>query len=385
MVPMFQRFGGRLRMIMRRNVAIPVQADEILQEESDAPRSVVLPDNGDIRRRLEKIRGEIADEHLADAARHLGQLLQNSEIRDFFLSRDEDRRDGRSFQAEVRRLIETLPPEGRAAYRAQFEAVARQQLNAAILNGGESALREVTRRFPSTAAGSEALYRLGQFLWDHGRPEAAAACLERLRGAPDAAAIEPAVSILLAACRQRAGQGAQFRAAVEELRTREIPVKTQIAGRPLVELLHGERVAEVLGEMLGLMVTAPPADEVDWSVFRGDPARNRKVAAGAPLLAARWTHEIAGDPQTQLSLEHSSRAYREGRGTHVPLLHPLAVGDLILMRTTRGVAAFDLATGDRLWQHPTDDDANNAGVDRLLWREPAGGAFAADAECFYLL
>ncbi|HTI49919.1 MAG TPA: PQQ-binding-like beta-propeller repeat protein, partial [Planctomycetaceae bacterium] len=79
------------------------------------------------------------------------------------------------------------------------------------------------------------------------------------------------------------------------------------------------------------------------------------------------------------------RAYREGRGTHVPLLHPLAVGDLILMRTTRGVAAFDLATGDRLWQHPTDDDANNAGVDRLLWREPAGGAFAADAECFYLL
>ncbi|HTI52491.1 MAG TPA: hypothetical protein VL475_16115, partial [Planctomycetaceae bacterium] len=294
MVPMFQRFGGRLRMIMRRNVAIPVQADEILQEESDAPRSVVLPDNGDIRRRLEKIRGEIADEHLADAARHLGQLLQNSEIRDFFLSRDEDRRDGRSFQAEVRRLIETLPPEGRAAYRAQFEAVARQQLNAAILNGGESALREVTRRFPSTAAGSEALYRLGQFLWDHGRPEAAAACLERLRGAPDAAAIEPAVSILLAACRQRAGQGAQFRAAVEELRTREIPVKTQIAGRPLVELLHGERVAEVLGEMLGLMVTAPPADEVDWSVFRGDPARNRKVAAGAPLLAARWTHEIAG-------------------------------------------------------------------------------------------
>ena len=72
-------------------------------------------------------------------------------------------------------------------------------------------------------------------------------------------------------------------------------------------------------------------------------------------------------------------------GTALPLLNPLAVGDLVLLRTSRGIAAFDLETGRFRWRHPSDDDGDNPGLDRILWQEPAGGAFSADEECVYLV
>jgi outer membrane protein assembly factor BamB len=387
-MPMIGRFGrGWLWNNQRKKMAMPPNLAEEKEgdEGADTPRGIVLADNGEIRRRLEKIRGEISDEHFADAARHLGHLLQNAEVRDFFLSHDADRRDGRGFRAEVRRLIAALPAEGRAAYRAQFEAVARQQLNRAIASGGESELRDVAQRFPSTKAGCEALYRLGRFLWDHGRPEAAASCLERLRTEPDAADFEPAVSVLLAASLLRGNQPAKFRAVIRELDASELLSRAQLAGRPLADLPRGERALAAFSKLLGAGEATVPDEARDWLVFRGDPDRNRVTNARLPHLSARWTRALTGDPQTQLSIERAAVAHREGGETHVPLLHPLAVGKLVLMRTARGVAAFDLETGRPLWRSPTGDDSENAGIDHRLWREPAGGTCAADAQCVYLV
>jgi outer membrane protein assembly factor BamB len=67
------------------------------------------------------------------------------------------------------------------------------------------------------------------------------------------------------------------------------------------------------------------------------------------------------------------------------MLSALAVGDLVFTRTARGVAAFDLETGGCRWRHPSDDDDENAGLDRIIWQEAGGGAFSADDESVYLL
>lgn len=310
-------------------------------DDDDAPdgtRSFVLPDNGDLRRKLEKVRQQIDGEHYADAARALGQFLQSPDIHDFFLSRDDQRRDGRSFLAEVRRLLNELPAAGKTAYREQFEAAARTQLTAAIAAADEQSLRSVAARFPETRAGDEALYRLGHVLRDHGRAQAAAACLKRLQGRPEAAAaFEPALSRALAACTAQADQ-------------------------------------------LG-----PEAAFHDWATFRGNAARNSAVAARPPFLAPRWSRQVASDAPTQLAIERSTQAYMAGSGTALPMLNPLAVGDLLFVRTARGVAAYDLETGASRWSEPSDDDRENAGLDRILWQEPAGGAFSADEECVYLV
>ncbi|MSR58026.1 MAG: hypothetical protein EXS05_10160 [Planctomycetaceae bacterium] len=382
--PMIQRFGGRWGVMRRNMFNMAGVAAATNDEGGEAPRSVVLPDNGDMRRRLEKIRAEITDGHFADAARQLGQLLQNPETRDFFLSRDEERQGGRSFQAEIRQMIGALPPEGLSAYNLQYDALAKQRLAEALAGGSEAALREVAQRFPYTPAGAEALYRLGHSLWEHGRPEAAAACFERLRAERVAAApFEPRLSLALAVCRYRCGQTDKFRAIVNQLRAAPDLSNLSLAGAPLAELLRHDDAAERLAALLGPVPESTRAG--DWTVYRGNPARNRRVAAAEPLLAPRWTQAVSANPETQLAIDRAVESYRGRRGTFLPGLAPLAVGDLVLMRTARGVAAFDLLTGDRLWNHPADDDADNAGVDRLLWSAPAGGAFSADRECFYLI
>jgi len=340
---------GRLRRgIMAIPAAIPPgdKVDEKSDpfeevDDDDAPdgtRSIVLPDNGDLRRKLEQVRQQIEGEHYADAARALGQFLQAPDIHDFFLSRDDQRRDGRSFLAEIRRLLNEMPAAGKLAYREQFEAAARTQLTAAVAAADEPTLRNVAARYPETRAGDEALYRLGHLLRDHGRPQAAVACLKRLQARPDAAAaFEPALSKMLAACAARTGE-------------------------------H-----------------SPEAALQDWPTFRGNAERNAAVAARPPFLAACWSQPVTGDAPTQLAIERLSQSYFAGSGTALPLLNPLAVGNLVFVRTSRGVAAFDVDSGFCRWREPSDDDGDNAGLDRILWQEPAGGSFSADDECVYLV
>src|SRR5262245_50838057 len=151
-----------------RGFAVPAPAAE--KEDEQPERGVALPDNGDLRRRLEQVRQQLVGEHYADATRQLSQWLQDPDVRDFFLSRDEERRGGRSFLTEIRRLVEQLPPAGLAVYRLQSDAQAKHALQSAVARGGEAPLREIVRRYPGTTAAAEARFRLGHALWDHGRP-----------------------------------------------------------------------------------------------------------------------------------------------------------------------------------------------------------------------
>jgi outer membrane protein assembly factor BamB len=384
-------FNGTAPVPAADKLEVPDAADD---DAPDGTRSVVLPDNGDLRRKLEQVRQQIDGEHYADAARQLGQFLQDPEIHDFFLSRDDQRRDGHSFLAEIRRLLRELPASGKIAYREQFEAAARTRLNVAIAGGDEPVLRDVAARFPETRAGDEALYRLGHFLRDHGRAHAAATCLQRLLARPEAAApFEPGLSLTIAACWARSGERQRALDVVSNLRDHQSAAGLHVAGVNSSNLLTDAGWAEYLdrnavsdsGANSGTNLRPQAAADHNWPTFRGNPARNAAVAARPPFLAPRWSRQEAGDARTQLTIERSWQAYRDGSGTALPMLNPLAVGDLVFIRTARGVAAFDLGTGDCRWREPSDDDCENARLDRIIWQEPAGGAFSVDEECVYLV
>jgi hypothetical protein len=299
------------------------------------PRSLVLPDNGDLRRKLEKVRALIAGENYADAARELGRFLQDPQIHDFFLNRDDQRRGGRSFLAEVRRMLHELPAAGQAAYRAQFEALARGRLNAAIGSGSEAALRDVAARFPETKAGDEALFRLAVYLRDHGRARAAVACLKRLHFRPESMADDQHWTAFL-----------EKFAPLDETRA--------IA-------------------------------ECDSTTYRASAARNGAAPARAPFLSPRWSQPVAGDSTTQLAIDRAWQWHREGSFLSLPMLSPLAAGNLVFARTPRGVAAHDFDSGQLRWSCPSDSNGASAGLERILWTEPAGGAFAVDDECVYFV
>lgn len=309
--------------------------NEPANEPDGELRSLVLPDNGDLRRKLEKVRGQITAGNLTDAARELGRFLQDPAIHDFFLQRDDQRRGGHSFLSEVRRMLRELPLDGQAAYRTQFEPLARSRLNAAIARGDEASLRDVAARFPETKSGDEALFRLGVYLRDHGRAGAALACLKHLRSRPEA-------------------------------------------------LAGDERWAAFLAR-LAPVEAVPTAAGSDAAIFRGGATRNGSVSAQAPFLAPRWSRPAAEDPTTQTAIERAWQWYRDGNSVALPMLSPLAAGDAVFVRTPRGVAAYDFESGQIRWRSPSDDDDGNSGLEDVLWNAPAGGTFAADDECVYLV
>ena len=95
-------------------------------------------------------------------------------------------------------------------------------------------------------------------------------------------------------------------------------------------------------------------------MFRGDAARNAPAAGGAPLLNMRWRVAVDRRSAGGVRLEQYQKMLC-GRGTSDPsALHPLAVGDVLLMRTLQNLLAVDFATGKRLWEVPVDEPAELA-------------------------
>ncbi|MGQ0633465.1 MAG: outer membrane protein assembly factor BamB family protein [Planctomycetaceae bacterium] len=377
-----KRLMQRGRIGLRGNFNFQPPAERADTEGDEPVHGVSLVDNGDLRRRLEQVRLQLAGQHYADAIRQLSHWLQDREIRDFFLNREDQRRGGRSFLTEIRRMIAHLPPAAQATYRLQCEAPARQALSAAVSSGGEAPLRDVIRRFPGTTSADEARFRLGHVLFDHGRPEAAAACFEKLQAdASVARTFEPRLSLLLVACWQRAGRPERSRALAQRLR--EHAVELRVSGAPLAMLQESDLVQERLSLLLSPHGT-PRGDRRDWPTFRGDASRNRHAPAAAPLAAARWTVPLTSDGHTWHERDRALEPYCTGRDVYLPRWAPLAVDDVVFVRTARGCAAHSLATGLLLWKHPFDDD-EQADPARLIWHESGGGAFSADAECVYLI
>jgi outer membrane protein assembly factor BamB len=92
-----------------------------------------------------------------------------------------------------------------------------------------------------------------------------------------------------------------------------------------------------------------------WRMFRGNAARNASSANGGPLLNTRWRVPVTNDPLVEADLQQLRQRYRDEGVSEAPVLQPLAVGDVILMRSVRNLMAVDAETGKRLWEVPVDD------------------------------
>ena len=118
------------------------------------------------------------------------------------------------------------------------------------------------------------------------------------------------------------------------LRQRNPALRVTVAGRETPIFAND---AEALDWLVKLIGTPPPtaAGRTDrWLMFRGDAARNASMPGSAPLLNMRWRVLSTDDPQEEKSLEQRLEdvARNPVRPT-IPAFHPLAVGDVLLMRT----------------------------------------------------
>ncbi len=341
--------------------------------------------------RLEDAQRLLSEHRIGEAVRYEGDILEGKE--DFFLQPDKNSPVYRSLKTEVQRLIMQMPPEGRELYELQYGARARSALEEALHNGDAARLAEVSRQFFCTRSGQQAAFLLGLDHFDHGRFLAAALSLRRLRDAAQSAAedFEPALSLTMAASWLRLGMTEKTQESLASLRQRLPAARLMVAGREVPMFSGDADGVEWLKGLTGYASPAAAPESEDWRMFRGDPARNATADGGTPLLNLRWRVPLTDDASVGSDLDQWERWHAGIAAPALPAFHPLAVGDVLLMRTLQELLAIDFATGKRIWAAPRDQFAETAGNDhtgrqpmqltpteRRLWNDLTYGTLSSD-------
>ena len=310
----------------------------------------------------------------AEAVRCLGEILNSSE--DYFFQPDKARPVHVSLRSEAQRLLGEMPTSARELYELQYGARARRMLDDATSTGDSLKLADVSRRFFHTQAGYDATLLLGLHHLNRSCPLGAALTLERLRDtAPGADRFEPMLSTALATCWIRSDRPDKAAVTLAALRERIAGATVSLGGQevslfsdhsesiklPLTKseaailLTKNDNPLGRLASLVGLPSSTEPGATEQWAMYRGEVTRNASANGGGPLLNLRWRVPTSNHPFVEALLAELAQLDRDQGGVGLPGLHPLAIGDTILMRTARTLQAVDLTSGKRLWEVPVDD------------------------------
>ncbi len=333
----------------------------------DGGENVFLRPDRELLKKLSESRKLVAEGRYGEAVRNLDAILEGPE--DYFIEPDKNSGRSRGMKAEAQRLIGQMPREGRELYELQYGARARQMLKDALESSDASGLARglaaVSRQFFHTRSGYEATFLLGLNHFDHGRAMLGALTLQRLAEAGQPMEkFEPTLSLTMASCWLQAGVHDKARQVLVALRERHPTLRVGVAGRETPIFANDAEALDWLVSLIGKQPTTVAGEMDCWLMFRGDAARNASMLGSAPLLNMRWRVLATDDPQEEKRLEQRLKTNAEYGGPTIPAFHPLAVGDVLLMRTTENLLAVDIVTGKLLWEVPVDEaDDRPSGID----------------------
>lgn len=367
-------------------------------EEELATDGVFLPPDRAAKRRLELADEMLEQRRYGESVRLLGSILENAE--DFFFKPEADQPVYRSLKAEAGRLIAGLPGEGRDSYELQFGARARTMLERAIAEGNFEDVAEVARQFYYSQAGQEATFLLGRHHLDQNRPLGAALCLEQLRSIGSAKRLEPVLSLTLATAWLRAGRSDKAQETLVRLKASH-PGELLVGGKAIKLFANDAQALAWMDEKFGPQRAVHTAASESWTMFRGDESRSASSQGGQPLLAARWRQRTGDDGVIEKLVSKVRHDYANQDVVALPSMHPLAVGDTIIMRTAFALEAVDFRTGKLVWKYPAADDALEqflragtqpsgapsqpllSGLEQRMWEDATYGTLSSDGVRVY--
>lgn len=226
---------------------------------------------------------------------------------------------------EAERLLNEFPAAGREYYDARYAPRAKAMLAEARQQGDMSRVAEVARRYPTTAAGTEAIQILASHHLDRARYQLAAVCFERLLARRKSGSLAPAIWFQAALAFHRAADAVRARQAWDRLAS-SAPEGLRLGDKDLnLSLLK----KELESASSNSAEAASPSIE-DY-----------------PGLETRWTLATAHHSFTQGVLQAVAQC--EGRTPILPAFYALPGGDRAYYRSHRGVHAIDTHTGKDLW------------------------------------
>ena len=267
---------------------------------------------------------------------------------------------------EASRLLARFPGAERRALNRRLGPAARAAYEEASRTGDAAALREVAVRYPATDAAREARARLAALHLDRGETGLAARLFAGLLDdptVPEAFFDPPGRRAAAAAAFGLSGQFDRARA-----------------------LWSGLTAAE----RAALGPAAPPAGPAGGlpAAFTAAPTAVRPGGATPviqdPLLVPRWSVPIVADPAARATFREAVDRLERAEVALLPTWEPLAVsaagGDLVLSRTTEGVAAVDAATGAVRWRSRASGLAVGGTTRRFSLYQPSGGRTEAERD-----
>ncbi len=359
--------------------------------------NVFLPADRDILRKMARARALLEADRHGEAMGLLGNILRDAQdggCEDYFFRPDKNSTRQPSLKSEAHRLIGNMPRGARDLYELQYGTEARQTLDSAIAAGDETLLAKVSRCYFHTRAGGEATLLLGLHNIDHAYPLSGALLLQRLHDNHHGARrFEPTLSLSLATGWLQASVPEATRQTLSALKRSHPKAKVTIAGEQVPLFKVDVEATDWLVNLIGPQSTVSRHLDA-WKMFRGNAARNATTVSGAPLLNLRWYIPLSGEPMVEDMLRQLQRVNAERGIATLSGLHPLAVTDVVLMRTWDTLMALDFKTGKRLWHVPVDNPVpkptGNASTDqrakaaiaghlgRRMWDDSIYGKLSSD-------
>jgi len=365
----------------------------------------VVPDR-QLRQRLDMAQDLLERKRYSEAVQVLTSVLEAKEDYLYQATGPTDNASGGrklgSLKREARRMIGNLPPEAARAYELQFGDTARRRLNAALAAADLDAVADVSRQFPHTAAGQESLMLLGYSHMNRGRYLAAALCFQQVREAKSADEFEPGLSLMTWACWRLQDNEPQASESIQRLREKYGSETFEVGGVEYPIVKNGA-INHELVEAIAQVRPEEQLHAIDWTIVGGNPTRTATSAGGRPLLIRpRWRQRISHDAATIDTVARARREFADQFIAAIPAAHPLALRDLIIMRSPQRLVAIDFKSGKRLWHienlEPVDASAEasrtvlrgqptneESRIRRRLWKDRTFGMISSDGSAVFAI
>ena len=339
---------------------VPAGRGGTAADSDDPSGNVFLPADRNILKSMSRAKALLEAGRHGEAVGLLGNILRDAEdggCVDYFFQPDKNSKRQPSLKSEAQRLIGGMPRAARELYELQFGTEARQTLDSAIATGDNELLTKVSRCYFHTRAGGDATFLLGLHNMDRAHQLSGALLLQRLRDTHhDANRFEPNLSLTLATGWLQAGMPENARQTLSALKRSHPDTEVTVAGKQVPLFKVDVEAADWLAGLIGPQPSASERSRhMDaWRMFRGSAARNATTDSSAPLLNVRWHIPLTHELMIREMLNQLKRVNDERGMATLSGLHPLAVNDVVLMRTWKTIMAMDFKTGKRLWDYPVD-------------------------------
>jgi outer membrane protein assembly factor BamB len=345
-------FVGFVTLRSRAQLVVPQ-----LREERGADASsvfgVYLPTDRALSRTMARAKERLVQREYHQALAFLQDILQRAE--DSFLDQSGSNGPQLGLKATARRLIGELPEDGRDTYELLQGATARRQLESALKESDQEGVAAVVRQYFHTTAGYEAALVLAQMEADQGHHLAAAGLYQELIDTPRAAErFEPQLSVRAALNHLSANRLDLAAATLRALAEKRPSATFNLLNKKVTLPGANTDLAAWLAELVGQPQQAGRV-QLNWLTARGDAARNAHAPGGRPHMRPRWLARVVNDPGLESYLLGRSDEFAQRGVVTIPAARPIAVGNLVVMRTPQNVVAVDWTTGKRVWETREDD------------------------------